>query len=82
MELAISAPATLDSRLPEVGTPTGVSDVVRTASAGVRESAHTPVSKVRTDILLQNLTQIDQTHYVERQLRHGACTDSWHDFHC
>lgn len=81
MDLAIRAPVILDSRLPEVGTPTGASDVVRTATLGIRESAHTPVSKIRTDILLHNLTETDQTHYVERQLRHGACTDSWHDFH-
>lgn len=81
MELAIRAPAILDSGLPEVGTPTGASDVVRTASIGIRESAHTTSTKIRTDILLHNLTQIDQIHYVERQLRHGACTDSWHDFH-
>ena len=91
--LTIQVPTSGPSQLPSVGTPppggpSGQSGQSRGRASSVnskgrsRSPSPSGKTKERTDGLISAVAQAKQAgNYALRALRHGACTDSWHDFH-
>lgn len=64
----------------------GRADVKATSGrSSSRSPSPSKTTQVRTTLLSDEVTRIKalptKQEYIERALKHGACTDSWHDFH-